>query len=107
MGTLSLLEPDHQRRVAQRLGAVQYGTSKVFYKIVPHFDAQELRQYMHQVMAVFSTTGTEVVMVVDRSGIHRAHSSTRLSTTTAISFASISYRPIVGTTSIPLKASGG
>ena len=55
------------------IGAVQYGTSKVFYKIVPHFDAQELRQYLHQVMAVFSKTGKEVVMVVDRSGIHRAH----------------------------------
>jgi hypothetical protein len=55
------------------LGAVQYGTSKVLYKIVPHFDAQELRQYLHQVMAVFSTTGKDVVMVVDRSGIHRAH----------------------------------
>jgi hypothetical protein len=40
---------------------------------VPHFDAQELRQYLHHVMAVFSTTGKEVVMVVDRSGIHRAH----------------------------------
>ena len=25
------------------IGAVQYGTSKVFYKIVPHFDAQGLR----------------------------------------------------------------
>ena len=46
---------------------------KVFYKIVPHFDAQELRQYIHQVMATFSKTGKEVVMVVDRSGIHRAH----------------------------------
>jgi DDE superfamily endonuclease len=55
------------------LGAVQYGTSKVFYTIVPHFDAQELRQYMHHVMAVFRKTGKEVVMVVDRSGIHRAH----------------------------------
>jgi hypothetical protein len=55
------------------IGAVQYGTSKVFYKIVPHFDAQELRQYLHQVMASFSKTGKEVVMVVDRSGIHRAH----------------------------------
>jgi hypothetical protein len=55
------------------IGAVQYGTSKVFYKIVPHFDAQELRQYIHQVMAIFSKTGKEVVMVVDRSGIHRAH----------------------------------
>src|SRR4030095_4157842 len=50
------------------IGAVQYGTSKVFYKIVPHFDAQELRQYIHQVMAIFSKTGKEVVMVVDRSG---------------------------------------
>jgi hypothetical protein len=34
------------------IGAVQYGTSKVFYKIVPHFDAQELRQYLHQVIAL-------------------------------------------------------
>jgi hypothetical protein len=55
------------------IGAVQYGTSKVFYKIVPHFDAQELRQYLHQVMATFRKTGKEVVMVVDRSRIHRAH----------------------------------
>ena len=52
---------------------MQYGTTKVFSKIVPHFDAQELRQYIHQVMATFSTTGKEVVMVVDRSGMHRAH----------------------------------
>jgi transposase len=55
------------------IGAVQYGTSQVFYKIVPHFDAQELRQYLHQVMAAFKKTGKEVVRVVDRSGIHRAH----------------------------------
>ena len=55
------------------LGAVQYGTSKVFSKMVPHFDAQELRQYIHQVMASCGKTGKEVVMVVDRSGIHRAH----------------------------------
>jgi hypothetical protein len=55
------------------IGAVQYGTSKVFYKIVPHFDAQELRQYIHQVMATFRKTEKEVVVVVDRSGIHRAH----------------------------------
>ena len=55
------------------IGAVQYGTAKVFYKIVPHFDAQELRHYLHQVMATFSKTKKEVVMVVDRSGIHRAH----------------------------------
>ena len=55
------------------IGAVQYGTSKVFYKIVSHCDAQELRQYLHQVMATFRKTDKEVVMVVDRSGIHRAH----------------------------------
>jgi len=55
------------------IGAVQYGTATVFSKIVPHFDAQELRQYLHQVMATFSKTGKEVVMVVDRRGIHRAH----------------------------------
>ena len=54
------------------IGAVQYGTSRVFYKIVPHFDAQEFRQYIHQVMGIFGPTDKEVVMVVDRSGIHRA-----------------------------------
>jgi hypothetical protein len=58
------------------LGAVQYGTSRVFYKIVPHFDAQEFRQYIHQVMGHFRHTGKEVVMVADRSGIHRAHKLT-------------------------------
>src|SRR5262245_19353143 len=51
------------------IGAVQYGTSKVFSKIVPHFDAQELRHYLHQIMATFSKTGKDVVLVVDRSGI--------------------------------------
>jgi hypothetical protein len=55
------------------IGAVQYGTSRVFYKIVPHFDAYAFRQYIHQVMGIFGQTGKEVVMVVDRSGIHRAH----------------------------------
>lgn len=55
------------------IGAVQYGTSRVLSKIVPHFDAQEFRQYLPQVMHVLGKTGTEVVMVIDRSGIHRAH----------------------------------
>jgi DDE superfamily endonuclease len=55
------------------IGAVQYGTARIFYKIVPHFDAQEFRQYIHQVMAIFGHTGKDVVMVADRSGIHRAH----------------------------------
>jgi DDE superfamily endonuclease len=55
------------------LGAVPYGTSRVFYKLVPHFDAQEFRQYIHQIMQVFGSNGKEVVMVADRSGIHRAH----------------------------------
>jgi len=54
------------------IGAVQYGTSRVFYKIVPHFDANEFRQYIHQVMHIFGRTGKKVVMVVDRSGMHRA-----------------------------------
>jgi transposase len=55
------------------MGAVQYGTSKVFYKVVPQFDTEGFRQYIHQIMALFGHTGKEVVMVVDRSGIHRAH----------------------------------
>jgi len=54
------------------IGAVQYGTSKVFYKIVPHFATEAFRHYIHQVMALFGHTGKEVVMVADRSGIHRA-----------------------------------
>ena len=41
------------------IDAVQYGTSKVFYKIVPHFDTEGLRQYIHQVMAIFGHTGKE------------------------------------------------
>jgi DDE superfamily endonuclease len=55
------------------MGALQYGTSKVFSTIVPHCDAQEWRPYLHQVLATLGTTDTEVVMVVERSGIHRAH----------------------------------
>jgi transposase len=55
------------------IGAVQYGTTKVFYKVVPHFETEGFRQYIHQIMALFGHTGKEVVMVVDRSGIHRAH----------------------------------
>jgi len=39
---------------------------------VPHVDAQELHQYLHQVMRVFGNTGKEVMMVVERSRIHRA-----------------------------------
>jgi transposase len=39
---------------------------------VPHGDAQELRHYLHQVMHVCGNTGQEVVLVVARSGIHRA-----------------------------------
>jgi hypothetical protein len=55
------------------IGAVQYGISKMVYKIVPHFDAQELRQSLHPVMATFRQTNKEVVMGVDRSGSPRAH----------------------------------
>jgi hypothetical protein len=58
------------------IGAVQYGTSRVIYKVVPHFDAHEYRQYIHQVMSIFGPSGKKVVMVTDRSGIHRAHKLT-------------------------------
>jgi hypothetical protein len=54
------------------IGAIQYGTSRVVYTIVPHVDAQEFRQYIHHVMDVFGKSGQHVVMVVDRSGMHRA-----------------------------------
>jgi hypothetical protein len=55
------------------IGAVPYGTAKVFSTIVPHFDAQELRPYLHQVLATFRKTGKEGVLVVARSGMQRAH----------------------------------
>ena len=55
------------------MGAVQDGTTNVFSTLVPHFDAQERRHDLHQVMATCSKTGTEVVMVVDRRGMPRAH----------------------------------
>jgi hypothetical protein len=51
----------------------RFRPAKIGDKIVPHFDAQEFRQYLHQIMATFRKTGKDVVMVVDRSGIHRAH----------------------------------
>ena len=88
------------------IGAVQYGTSKVFYKSCPTL-SQELRQYMHQVMATFSNIGKEVIMVVDRSGIHRAHKLDATLAPSTASRASISYRPIVATTLTPSKAFGG
>ena len=90
------------------IGAVQYGTSKVFYKIVPHFDAQKLRQYIHQVMAHLQQNrqrgrdGRRSQR--DPSGAQTRRDPRPLRRT---SFASISYPPIVGTTSIPSKASGG
>ena len=55
------------------LGAGQYGTSTVFYKVVPQFDTEGLRQYIHHIRALLGQSGKEVVMVVDRRGIHRAH----------------------------------
>ena len=55
------------------MGYTLQKNSQPVHTIVPHFDAQELRQYLHQGMATFSKTGQDVVMVVDRSGIHRAH----------------------------------
>jgi DDE superfamily endonuclease len=54
------------------IGAVQYGTSKVFSKVVPQFDTEGFRQDIHQIMALFRHSGKEVGMVADRSGIHRA-----------------------------------
>jgi hypothetical protein len=55
-------------------GAVQYGTNKVFWKVVPHFDPYAFRQFIHQLMHTFGqhTPARPVVLVVDRSGIHRA-----------------------------------
>lgn len=55
------------------MGAVQDGTSKVCYKVVPPFDADAWRHYRHQRMATFGPTGKAVVLLVDRRGIHRAH----------------------------------
>jgi hypothetical protein len=55
------------------IGAVPYGTSNVFDKVVPQVDTEGFRPYIHHVLARLRHPGTEVVMVADRSGIHRAH----------------------------------
>src|SRR5215510_1639193 len=39
---------------------------------VPSGDAHALRPYLHHGIATCGTTATEVVMVINRSGIHRA-----------------------------------
>ena len=38
---------------------------------VPHYDAEELRPYIHHVMALFSSTAAAVDVATDRSGIQR------------------------------------
>ena len=53
------------------IGAVQCGTCRVCSESMPHFDAQECRQYLHQVMASFGNPGKEVVMAVNHSGLQR------------------------------------
>lgn len=58
------------------MGAVPYGTSQVFDKLVPHCDALAFRQYLPQLMATCGKTGKEVVVVVERSGLHRARNLT-------------------------------
>jgi len=55
------------------LGALQEGTAHVFETIVPPCEAQELRPYRHHGLATFRTTGTAVVLGVERSGRQRAH----------------------------------
>ena len=72
MGLLSLLERVTSGVLRSVLGAVQYGTSKVFYKIVPHLETEGLRQYIHQVIALLSPTDKEVVIGADYSSLHRA-----------------------------------
>lgn len=58
------------------VGAVQYGTSKVFWKATPHVDSYDFRQFIHPIMGHFDKDHVPVVMVADRSGIHRANALT-------------------------------
>ena len=88
------------------MGVVQYGTSRIFYKIVPQFDANEFRPYIHQVMRTLGPTDQKVVRVVDRSGINRATNWPLLLSLTRISLSYISYRPTAVIISIRLKVSG-
>jgi len=54
------------------VGAVPYGTSKDFWKAAPHSTADDFRPFIHQIMAHVAKVQTPMVMVADRSGIHRA-----------------------------------
>jgi hypothetical protein len=89
------------------IGAAQYGTTNVFYTIVRHVDAQELRPSIHSVMATFRTTEPEVVRVVDRRGIQRAHTLDTTLDHARGQLRFMAYRPGVDTTSTLLKAVGG
>jgi hypothetical protein len=61
----TFLKQTKEARVFRRAHAVR--------EVVTHCDAQELRPYIHPVLATFSKTRQEVVRVADRSGLHRAH----------------------------------
>jgi hypothetical protein len=88
------------------IGAVQYGTSKVFSKIVPQFDAEGFRHSIHQVMATFGPTGKEVVMVVDRRASTARTRSHRPWPIGMHDFGCSACQPGAAITLIPWKASG-
>jgi hypothetical protein len=77
------------------IGAVQYGTSRVIYKIVPHFDTEGLRQYIHQVMALWATRGTRSSWSPTAVVSTGRKSSRRRWPTGPHSFGCICYRPTV------------
>jgi hypothetical protein len=64
------------------MGAVQDGPSRPFSPSVPPCDAQAWRHEIPHVLAACSQTGPDVVRVVERRGIPRAH---QLDTTRAYS----------------------
>jgi transposase len=54
------------------VGIVQYLTSKVLFKIVPHFDGKEFKQFLYQIIHCYKNENKKIVMILDLSWIHKA-----------------------------------
>jgi putative transposase len=54
------------------IGTIQYLTSRALFKIVPHFDAKEFKQFLYQVMNYYAKENKMVIMIADRNWIHKA-----------------------------------
>jgi len=53
------------------IACVHYLSSKMVFKIIPNLNVREFLQFLYQVEATFKEEKKKIVMVLDRSGIHK------------------------------------